>query len=221
MNETERNRQEIDVLGMWIVEDLMRALDMDINKVEQYVIRPGIKVGESEEKDREWFERVIAMMKAEGIEKSGHLKMCHDAVERLTTRHKALLKDSKNQSYRDLYYDALPAIVDFRSRQQMPEAHKDNQRSENSCEHMESNSEHTESNSNRHEPTTHHPEIESWLELLYGVKLLQLQRKPVSEPTLQAARKVQALLDMLTGKSNSVNSSNNSHNSHNFDNSHN
>lgn len=229
MNETERNRQETDVLGLWIVEDLMRALDMDINKVEQYVIRPCIKVGESEEKDREWFERIIAMMKAEGIEKSGHLKMCHDAVERLTTRHKALLKDPKNKAYRDLYYDALPAIVDFRSRQQMPEAHKDNQRSEYSSkhtessseytesysEHTESSSEHTESNSGHTVAATHHPEIESWLELLYGVKLLQLQGKPVSGPTLQAARKVQTLLDMLTGKYNSPSSSNSSNSSNN------
>lgn len=189
MKETEQNKPEIDVLGMWIVEDLMRALDMDINKVEQYVIRPGIKVGESEEKDRQWFERIIAMMKAEGIEKSGHLKMCRDAVERLTARHKALLKDPRNKVYRDLYYDALPAIVDFRSRQQMPVApHGGN---------------HPETDGHQPEAASHHPEIESWLELLYGVKLLLLQGKPITQPTQQAAQKVQTLMDMLMGKSDS------------------
>lgn len=189
MKETEQNKPEIDVLGMWIVEDLMRALDMDINKVEQYIIRPGIKVGESEEKDRQWFERIIAMMKAEGIEKSGHLKMCRDAVERLTARHKALLKDPRNKVYRDLYYDALPAIVDFRSRQQMPVApHGGN---------------HPETDGHQPEAASHHPEIESWLELLYGVKLLLLQGKPITQPTQQAAQKVQTLMDMLMGKSDS------------------
>lgn len=189
MKETEQNKPEIDVLGMWIVEDLMRALDMDINKVEQYIIRPGIKVGESEEKDRQWFERIIAMMKAEGIEKSGHLKMCRDAVERLTARHKALLKDPRNKAYRDLYYDALPAIVDFRSRQQMPETpHGGN---------------HPETDGHQPEAASHHPEIESWLELLYGVKLLLLQGKPITQPTQQAAQKVQTLMDMLMGKSDS------------------
>lgn len=196
MKETEQNKPEIDVLGMWIVEDLMRALDMDINKVEQYIIRPGIKVGESEEKDRQWFERIIAMMKAEGIEKSGHLKMCHDAVERLTARHKALLKDPRNKVYRDLYYDALPAIVDFRSRQQMPETpHGGN--------HPETDGHQQEPDSHQQEAACHHPEIESWLELLYGVKLLLLQGKPITQPTQQAAQKVQTLMDMLMGKSDS------------------
>lgn len=196
MKETEQNKPEIDVLGMWIVEDLMRALDMDINKVEQYVIRPGIKVGESEEKDRQWFERIIAMMKAEGIEKSGHLKMCRDAVERLTARHKALLKDPRNKVYRDLYYDALPAIVDFRSRQQMPVApHGGN--------HPETDGHQPEPDSHHPEAASHHPEIESWLELLYGVKLLLLQGKPITQPTQQAAQKVQTLMDMLMGKSDS------------------
>lgn len=182
MKESEQNTKEIDMLGMWMAEDMMRALDMDINKVEQFIILPSRPSAGEETAQRQWYEQLITMMKAEGIEQSGHLKMCHDAVQRLTTRHKALLKDPKNQAYRDLYYDALPAIVDFRSRQQMPEAQKE----------------------------SHHPEIESWLEMLYGVRLLQLQGKPVSEPTLQAARKVQTLLDTLTGKSD--NSSDNSNN---------
>lgn len=172
MNGTDDKQKEIDVLGMWMVEDLMRALNFDINKVEQALVKPNATSEEPQTASRQWYERVIAMMKAEGIQQKGHLKICKDAIERLTARHKALLKDLKNKTYRDLYYEALPAIVDFRSRQQLPD----------------------------NTPSEHHSEIESWLEMLYGVKLLKLQGQPISEATQQAASMVGKLYDLLRNK---------------------
>lgn len=169
MNNADKKNPEIDVLGMWMVEDLMRALNFDINKVEAALLKSNTGTEADKASEKQWYERIISKMKEEGILQQGHLQMCKDAVARLTARHKALLKDPKNKDYRNLYYEALPAIVDFRSRQQMP------------------NEPHSE----------HHSEIESWLEMLYGVKLLKLQGQTVSEPTQQAASMVEKLYDLL------------------------
>lgn len=181
-----------DVLRMWMVEDLMRALHFDIDQVNLKIVIPALKSGNGAGNDLAWYRRVIDMMRAEHIEKSGHLSICRQAIERMTALHNRLLKEPAATAYHALYYDALPVIVDFRAHQASPTA---------SAAPKTGNTARPAPNGERITLDGHsapkHPEIESCLELLYGVRLLKMQGRPVSPATQDAADKVQALIDML------------------------
>ena len=56
------------------------------------------------------------MMLSEDKKKSGHLQINENVLVFLTDLHNRLLKSSKTENYRDLYYKVLPFIVEFRSK---------------------------------------------------------------------------------------------------------
>lgn len=50
-----------------------------------------------------------------------------------------------------------------------------------------------------HQPDAdEHPELESCFDLLYGMMILRMQQRPVSDDTQQAAKKISTFLGMLT-----------------------
>ena len=104
------------LLYMWQVEDLIRANDLDIEKIKERVIDCS-NLSESQRKEMtEWYESLIDMMHREGIEKSGHLQMNKNVLSQLVDLHNALLKDPRFGDYTRKFYAALPSIVDLRSK---------------------------------------------------------------------------------------------------------
>lgn len=104
------------LLYMWQVEDLIRANNLDIDKIRLNIVD---KSGLNEDQRKqltEWYESLIDMMHREGIEKGGHLQLNKNVVIQLVELHHALLKDPQFSDYTRLFYAALPAIVDLRSK---------------------------------------------------------------------------------------------------------
>lgn len=104
------------LLYMWQVEDLLRVYELDINRVQQYLIDP-LSLPESEKASlRDWYEGLIIMMKSESLQKQGHLQVNKNVLIELTDLHLHLLNDPKESVYIASYYKTLPHIVALRAK---------------------------------------------------------------------------------------------------------
>lgn len=104
------------LLYMWQIEDIIRANDLDIDKIRHNVIdRFGLDEAQSREMT-EWYESLIDMMRREGVEKKGHLQINKNVITQLVDLHLALLKDPKFQDYTAEFYKTLPYIVELRAK---------------------------------------------------------------------------------------------------------
>jgi hypothetical protein len=62
------------LIYMWHIEDLIRAHDLDIDKIKCNVISR-FNVDDAQKREmEEWYESLIDMMRREGVAKSGHLR---------------------------------------------------------------------------------------------------------------------------------------------------
>lgn len=104
------------LLYMWQLEDILRAYELDIDKIQQFLIDSTTYSAEKKQKARTWYNRLIEMMKEEGIEKEGHLEINKSLLAELTNLHQQLLKNSKENTYIETYYKTLPIIVELREK---------------------------------------------------------------------------------------------------------
>ena len=101
---------------MWQIEDMIRANDLDIEKIERNVIDRFNLTAQQRKEMVDWYESLIDMMRREGIEKSGHLQMNRNILGQLVALHQALLKDPRFPEYSAEFYRTLPFIVELRSK---------------------------------------------------------------------------------------------------------
>ncbi len=104
------------IIYMWQLEDLLRANQLDIEKIQQLIIDP-YPVDEATKKEmREWYENLIQMMKLEHVEEKGHLQFIKNTVEDLNDLHMELLQKPKEIQYNALFFKTLPFLVEFRGK---------------------------------------------------------------------------------------------------------
>jgi hypothetical protein len=65
---------------------------------------------------RQWYQELIDMMHIEGVTEKGHVRINKNIIDELAGLHLRLLKSPQETVYGSLYYKALPAIVQLRSR---------------------------------------------------------------------------------------------------------
>ncbi|MCM1448925.1 MAG: DUF4924 family protein [Clostridiales bacterium] len=104
------------LLYMWQIEDLIRAYNLDIEKIKSGIIDRYDITGQQRQQMIEWYESLIDMMHREGIEKSGHLQLTKNVLIQLAGLHQELLKDPKFADYTALFYKTLPYIVELRAK---------------------------------------------------------------------------------------------------------
>lgn len=104
------------LLFMWQTEDILRACELDIDKVQQSIIDSSYQTFEERENALDWYEGLILMMKSEGLQKEGHLQINKNILIDLTDVHLRLLKDPKESEYIGTYYNTLPHIVALRAK---------------------------------------------------------------------------------------------------------
>ncbi len=102
------------LIYMYQVEDQVRAYGLDADRIAaEYLPRFGYDEQQMKEA-REWYESLIRMMKEEGKEQSGHLRVVQNTLDLLEDHHRELLADQDEHDYRAAYYKALPQIVALR-----------------------------------------------------------------------------------------------------------
>lgn len=105
------------LLYMWQIEDIIRANNLDSDRIKENLIDKIADLDECRRKEMvEWYESLIDMMRREGVAEHGHLQINANMMMQLVELHKALLADPKYGEYSSLFYQTLPYIVDLRSR---------------------------------------------------------------------------------------------------------
>ena len=149
------------LLYMWQVEDLLRAFDLDLDKVELSLISHLPQ--EDQARKRQWYSELIDMRLIEGVREKGHLQINNNVLIQLTDLHRMLLKSVKYPEYGAEFYRTLPIIVELRSK------------------------------SGDDKPG----EIEACFNALYGMLLMRIQQKTVTENTQKAMSQVAKFVSML------------------------
>jgi hypothetical protein len=151
------------LIYMWQIEDLIRANSCDIDKMTDNVIS-SFNLNETEKESLiEWYDNLINMMRAEGVNEKGHLQINKNVILELEELHGNLLATTQFPFYHAAYYKALPFIVELRK--------KNSQKQES--------------------------EIETCFEAMYGILLLRLQKKEITEETQKAIDAISNFLSML------------------------
>lgn len=104
------------MLYMWQIEDIIRANNLDIDKIQANVIDAYNLDEKSKKEMREWYESIIDMMRREDVEQSGHIQMNKNIMMRIVELHNALLANPQFNDYTAKYYNALPYIVELRAK---------------------------------------------------------------------------------------------------------
>jgi flagellin-specific chaperone FliS len=152
------------LIYMWHIEDLIRANDLDIDKIKSNVISR-FNVDDSQKREmEEWYESLIDMMRREGVAKSGHLQINNNVLNQLVQLHQALLKDPKFPEYTAEFYRTLPFIVELRSKAGGNQV----------------------------------GEIETCFTALYGLLLMRLQHKELTENTQKAITQISKFIALLS-----------------------
>ena len=153
------------LLYMWQIEDLIRANQLDIDKIQASIIDKYSDLTESQRKEmRDWYESLIDMMRMEGVQERGHLQINKNVIIALEDLHRQLLSDQKFATYSAQFYHTLPYIVELRAKA------GDNKAGE----------------------------LETCFNALYGILLLRLQGKEISEDTMAAIQQISKFLAVLS-----------------------
>lgn len=168
------NRAEY-LLYMWQVEDLIRAYGCDEERIaREYVSRFSVSAGERRQIEQ-WYANLCEMMRTEGLRERGHLQICKNILQQLEELNAQLLESQRFPYYRAMYYKVLPYIVELRQKQHGEIA----------------------KNANATAPTEP-SELQTCFDALYGVMLLRLQKRPVSDETNRALKDITSFLGQLS-----------------------
>jgi hypothetical protein len=98
------------IIYMWQIEDLIRALSLDMSKIETVLVSK-YDVDDSKKNEiRLWFQNLTLMMQKEQRQKDGHLQFLVNLVNDLNQFHETLIVRNIDQEYSNLYNDILPDI---------------------------------------------------------------------------------------------------------------
>lgn len=104
------------LLYMWQIEDLIRANNLDLDKIQATIIDKFEQPEEVRNEIRDWYESLIDMMRREGKQESGHLQLNENVIIDLTDLHIRLIQSGKEPFYVATYYKTLPYIVELRAK---------------------------------------------------------------------------------------------------------
>lgn len=109
------NRAEY-LLYMWQVEDLIRAYNCDMERInKEYLSR--FQLDEEKAKaTQQWYADLCEMMQREGLSQHGHLQISHNILQELTELHEQLISSDHFPYYKAMYHNVLPHIVRLRAK---------------------------------------------------------------------------------------------------------
>ena len=105
------------LLYMWQIEDIIRASQLDIDRIQHEIIDQYSGLTDEQRKQlRDWYESLIDMMRTEGVTEKGHLQINKNVIIELTDLHLRLLRSPREPFCTAAFYKALPYIVELRSK---------------------------------------------------------------------------------------------------------
>lgn len=170
------------LLYMWQMEDIIRVYGCSLTRIRKEYIEKFDYTEEQKEDEEDWFGNLIRMMNQEGCREHGHLQINKVLMQGLTDLHNELLASSKFPFYSAEYYRVLPYIVELRGKTKQV-ADRMARKNEENLKEIAAN--------------LGHSEIETCFDVLYGVMMLRLQKKEISQETNVAVKEISTLIGML------------------------
>jgi hypothetical protein len=105
------------LLYMWQLEDLIRALELNIDLINEKIIASYPATDEQHISLYDWYESLIEMMRLENVQTEGHLQLNINTLSELEELHDLLLHSGKDVSYNAKFYHVLSFITQMRKLQ--------------------------------------------------------------------------------------------------------
>ncbi len=188
------------LLYMWQVEDLIRAYDCSLSRIRREYIERFDYTDEQKEEMTDWYGDLLRMMNQEGCREGGHLQINQIVLQQLVELNAQLLSSSKFPFYNSEYYKVLPFIVELRQKTGDRRQETGDRRRETGDGRRETGGRRQEMGDRRQETGDgrQESEIETCFNGLYGVMMLRLQKKEISQNTLHAIKEITTFIGMLS-----------------------
>lgn len=103
------------LLYMWQIEDLIRAFGLNIDAIEERIIKPFPVKEEAERKELyEWYESLIEMMRLENVQEKGHLQLNKNIIVELDDFHLLIMKSGSVPAYNAKFVHVMPFVNQLR-----------------------------------------------------------------------------------------------------------
>ena len=93
--EKRRNNIAEYVLYMWQIEDLIRANELDMQRLRATVIAQYRQDTKTTAEIDRWYAKLVEMMLTEGVRKQGHINIVRIAIMQMEEIHSRLMADPK------------------------------------------------------------------------------------------------------------------------------
>jgi ABC-type oligopeptide transport system ATPase subunit len=111
------------VLYLFQIEDIVRSLNFDIEKIMESVVKPNLPDTSFEAQYRSWYEEIIREMKRSSLEKKGHLDRVMEVMKELLFLHNTLFAIQGESKYKQLCTNSSSFIGEFREKASMKNQH--------------------------------------------------------------------------------------------------
>lgn len=111
------------VLYLFQIEDIVRALNFDLDQIMDTVVKPNLPDSSFEAQYRDWYEEIIKEMKRSKREKKGHLDRVMEVLKELVYLHNTLISMKAESKYKQLCADSVSFISEFRVKASMKDEH--------------------------------------------------------------------------------------------------
>ena len=104
------------ILYLWQVEDLIRALDFDPERIGKMLVSRFDVDEDTHLEIYDWYKNLALMMEKEQITKKGHLQFVVNIIEDLNRFHMQLLQSGTDPQYPMLFQLAKPVLNEFKGK---------------------------------------------------------------------------------------------------------
>ena len=112
LEEKKRNHIAGYIISMWHLESIVRACDMDVDRVLQTLI-PAEAPEEEKESAAVVYSTIVQQMIDEGLQESGHLKEVNELIGEMQYLHDSLIAGKQDEDYLRLHEAARVGIADL------------------------------------------------------------------------------------------------------------
>lgn len=103
------------LLFMWQMEDLLRGVEFDLQRLEQEVLA-GLPDENERRQTLAWLEKLSAEMESDGVKVSGHHRETYEILNELALLQQTLLTVMNDKSFQAVFADAKPVLDEFRTK---------------------------------------------------------------------------------------------------------
>ena len=111
------------VLYLFQIEDIVRSLNFDIERIMEAVVKPNLPDSSFEGQYRSWYAEIIKEMKRSGLEKKGHLDRVMEVMKELLFLHNTLFAIKGESKYKQLCANSSSFTAEFREKASMNNEH--------------------------------------------------------------------------------------------------